>query len=153
MLESICLSLRRTLIFAVGPFLVYLSFQVSLGLTSMYIREFTGMRTDDNYFPFHVISFLHIGAILLPLVILGARKLTKADFCILVWTGLYILSLWMGRTSGWDRFYLAVISPLAMTSRHGLVVLKEQLSTITVSIGIVLYAFVNYCALLLNIYQ
>jgi hypothetical protein len=141
------------LVFAVGPLLVYLSFQLSLGLIFMYAREFDRMQTDDNFFPFHLISLLHAGAALLPLIAVGARRLTKADLLILAWSGLYILSLWIGRTSGWDRFYLAIIPPLAIVSRHGVIVLKERLSAITVWVGIVLYASLNYCALLLNLYQ
>jgi len=144
---------RHALIFSVGPFLLYLSFQLSLGLTSMYVKEFDRMESEDRFFPFHLISLLHAGAILLPLIAIGARKLTKTDLFILVWSGVYILSLWTGRTSGWDRFYLAIIPPLAIVSRHGVVMLKEKLSAITVWIGVALYAFLNYSALLLNLYQ
>ena len=89
----------------------------------------------------------------MPLIAIGARRLTKADTWILAWTGLYVLSLWAGRTSGWDRFYLAILPPLAIVSRHGLQVIKERLSLTTAAIGVALYAAANYCALLLNLYQ
>jgi hypothetical protein len=144
---------RRALVFAVGPLLIYLSFQLSLGLISMYAREFGRMQTDDKFFPFHLISLAQTGAVLLPLIAIGARRLTKADLCLLAWSGLYILSLWIGRTSGWDRFYLPIIPPLAIVSRHGVMRLKEELSAITVWVGIFLYAVMNYGALLLNLYQ
>jgi len=64
-----------------------------------------------------------------------------------------VLSLWAGRTSGWDRFYLAILPPLAIVSRHGLELIKERLSATTASIGVALYAAANYGALLFNLYQ
>ena len=144
---------RRVAIFVVGPLVVYLAFQVALGLVAMYGREFTRMHTDDAVPLFHLISLVHTGAILLPLVAIGARRLTRADWCILAWTGVYLLSLWAGRTSGWDRFYLAIVPPLAIVSRHGIQVVEERLSLTTASIGVALYALANYCALLFNLYQ
>jgi hypothetical protein len=145
--------LRRIAIFVVGPLVVYLAYQRAFGLFRMYGREFGRMQTDDAFAPFHVISIVQVGAILLPLIAIGARRLTRADAWILAWTGLYVLSLWAGRTSGWDRFYLAILPPLAIVSRHGLQVIKERLSLTTAAIGVALYAAANYCALLLNLYQ
>jgi hypothetical protein len=145
--------LRRIAIFVVGPLVVYLAYQKAFGLFRMYGREFGRMQTDDAFAPFHVISIVQVGAILLPLIAIGARRLTKADTWILAWTGLYVLSLWAGRTSGWDRFYLAILPSLAIVSRHGLQVIKERLSLTTAAIGVALYAAANYCALLLNLYQ
>ncbi len=144
---------RRVAIFVVGPLVVYLAFQVALGLVSMYGREFGRMQTDDAFPPFHLVSLVQVGAIFVPLVAIGARRLTRADTCILAWTGLYVLSLWAGRTSGWDRFYLAILPPLAIVSRHGLQIVKERLSSTTTTIGVALYAVANYCALLFNLYQ
>jgi hypothetical protein len=144
---------RRIAIFVIGPLVVYLAFQGALGLFRMYGREFSRMQTDDAFPPFHLISLVQVGAILLPLIAIGARRLTKTDSWILAWTGLYVLSLWAGRTSGWDRFYLAILPPLAIVSRHGLQVIKERLSLATASIGVALYAAANYCALLFNLYQ
>lgn len=145
--------IRRSLIFIVSPLLIYFIFQVSLGLTTLYITEFHMMQTEDAFFPFHLISLLHAGAFFFLLIIIGARKLTKIDAFILGWAGLYILSLWLVKTSGWDRFYLSVIPPLAIASRHGLIILREELSTITLCLGILLYAILNYSALYLNLYQ
>jgi hypothetical protein len=144
---------RRIAIFVIGPLVVYLAFQGALGLFRMYGREFSRMQTDDAFPPFHLISLVQVGAILLPLIAIGARRLTKTDSWILAWTGLSVLSLWAGRTSGWDRFYLAILPPLAIVSRHGLQVIKERLSLATASIGVALYAAANYCALLFNLYQ
>ena len=144
---------RRVALFVVGPLVVYLVFQVALGLLGMYGREFSRMQTDDAVPLFHLISLVHAGAILLPLIVIGARRLTPSDRCLLAWTGLYCLSLWAGRTSGWDRFYLATLPPLAIVSRHGIQVIRERLSPTTGSIGAALYAVANYCALLFNLYQ
>lgn len=144
---------HRVAIFVVGPLVVYLAYQKAFGLFRMYGREFGRMQTDDAFAPFHLISIVQVGAILLPLIAIGARRLTKTDSWILAWTGLYLLSLWAGRTSGWDRFYLAILPPLAIVSRHGLQVIKERLSLTTASIGVALYAAANYCALLFNLYQ
>jgi hypothetical protein len=143
----------RVAVFVVGPLVVYLVFQVALGLLGMYGREFSRMQTDDAVPLFHLISLVHVGAILIPLIVIGARRLTPSDCCMLAWTGLYLLSLWIGRTSGWDRFYLAILPPLAIVSRHGIRVVRERLSVTTASIGAGLYAVANYCALLFNLYQ
>jgi hypothetical protein len=145
--------IRRAAIFVLGPLLAFLAFQLALGLTGMYARELDRMQTIDSFPAFHLVSLLHAGAVLVPLIAIGRHRLTRTDRNILVWTGLYVLSLWGGRTSGWSRFYLAIIPPLAILSRHGIGVLAEELSTTSASIGVALYALTNYAALLLDLYQ
>jgi hypothetical protein len=145
--------LRRAAIFALGPLLVFLSFQLSLGLTAMYARELDRMHTTDSFPAFHLVCLLHTGAILVPLIAIGRHRLTRTDRNVLVWMGLYLLSLWGGRTAGWGRYYLAIIPPLAIVSRHGIGILAEELSTTSASIGVALYALTNYAALLLDLYQ
>jgi len=152
-IKALRTALGRSLVFGAGPLLIYLVFQWSLGLLKLYAEELSMMQTEDNYFPFHLICLIHAGAIFFPLIILGAKKLTKTDIMLLTWTGVYLLSLWLGKTSGWDRFYISVIPFLAIAGRHGIVILKENTPAALPWIGVGLYAFINYSAILLNLYQ
>ena len=82
-LKALLQALGRSLVFCAGPLLIYLIFQWSLGLFILYAEELSMMQTADNYFPFHLICLIHAGAIFFPLIILGAKKLTKTDIVLL----------------------------------------------------------------------
>ncbi len=142
----------RVAIFSILPLALFLLFQHVLQTRGEFARELAGMSTVDSHLPYVVTSLLHAALIPGVLIALGWRDLRRPDHLLLAWVLLYLLSLWATRASGWDRFYLVVIPPLAAVGGRGLARLSRTLSPAMMWLFVLLAASLNYLALALGLY-
>jgi hypothetical protein len=140
------------LLFSLLPLLLYLLAQWRLGLLQQYRAEFRAIAGSDSHPAFVATAFLHAAGLLLPLAWLGRRRFAATEAGLLAWTLLYLVSLWLSRASGFDRFYLAVLPPLAALAAHGLENVRARLGSGPLWAGVLLAASLNYAALWLGLY-
>jgi hypothetical protein len=138
---------KELLLFSVVPLICYLAFQRGLGLMNLFFVELHAMRTPDTFFPFKVISLLHAALFFMILILWGRRRLEESDYFLLAGAGLYLFSLLVSNTAGWDRFYLPLVPPLCVVAGRGLVVVQEKGGAGLVGIFVLLVAFLNYSLL------
>jgi hypothetical protein len=140
------------LVYSLLPFGLFLLVQWRLGLLRLYGVELRAIAGSDSHVAFVAMSLVHAAALLGPLAWLGRRRFAAAEAGLLAWAALYLASLWLSRASGWDRFYLALLPPLAALAAHGLAVAKQRLGSGPLWAGALLCAALNYAALWLELY-
>jgi len=140
------------LLYSLLPLALFLLVQRRLGLLHLYGAELNAIAGSDSNLPFVAMSFVHATAVLGPLAWLGRRRFASVAAPLLAWILLYLASLWIGRASGWDRFYLVILPPLTLLAAHGLSVVKKELGPGPLWVGVLLVAGLNYAVLWLGIY-
>jgi hypothetical protein len=143
---------RDVLVYSLLPLALFVFAQWRLGLLRLYAVELRAIAGSDSHAAFVAMSLVHAAAVLGPLAWLGRRRFGATEAGLLAWTALYLVSLWLSRASGWDRFYLATLPPLAALAAHGLAIAKERLGSGPLWAGVVLAAGLNYAALWLELY-
>jgi hypothetical protein len=104
-----------SLVVILTPALVFGLYILGLDTFGNYLKELAAKSTIDSRFIMHLRAAT---AALLPLffaVLLTIKhKWSPEEGILLLVIGIYILGLWIGDASGWDRFYLLVL-PIALT--------------------------------------
>jgi hypothetical protein len=144
--------LKAVLMFAVVPFSLFLAWQWAAGTGQLYKKELALMASEDTFFPFKVMSLLHGAFFFLILIGIGWKTLARTHWLLLSWAGLYLLSLWVTGASGWDRFYLTLVPPLAVASLPGLRIMCQSRGEAAVWIFALLAGSVNYGLLWFHLY-
>jgi hypothetical protein len=145
--------MKDGLIYALLPLGIYLGFQHGFQLLSNYRTEMHEMQTVDSRAVFHLESLLKISAsFVLPLCLAGNPR-GFLERLLWIWIGLYGVSLWAAGTSGWGRFYLAVVPALAILSARGLKSMRDEGGEAVLWTYVILAAVLNYAALTLHLYS
>ncbi len=128
------------------PLATFFCFQLLAGTTGQYRRELEMARTLDFHPLFIAEALCQVTLPALVLVWLGRRSFDRDELLLLLWLPLFFLALTVGRASGWERFYLAIMPALALLARPGLERLGRQARSLP-WLFVALIAGLDYLAL------
>ena len=138
------------LIFIILPLFAFWLFQYTYGLTSNYKSELRHMVTEDSLFVLQAVSFLKVGLPFLMLIGMGWKRLQQQDYLLLSWVIVYVASLWLAGTSGYVRFYLSLLPPLALLAARGLSHIRESMGPFPMWSYVAAWTCLHYATLALN---
>jgi len=142
----------EVVVFGLVPLAALRAFQLLAGSTGTYAREISIAHTPDTWAPFLLETFLQAALLMLVLFALGWSRRRRVDLLLAGSVAVYVVSLLVAQASGFDRYLLPVVPPLALLASRGLECLAERDGLWMTWVAVMVIAALNYTALALGLY-